>query len=249
MSSLSIGQVASYKSLTKCGQEELAIHQIMATPTGGIMFARNPSGEEKRAARQTIIDIVKEIPGPISLLTMPGLKWKFEGAVLKERETMLLKEGEGPNRTIFTCIENDRSIFHAAMIRMPGMRNPANVFRCIPPTAFSERGVSSLWIDRFYFGNVDDLLAYENNKYDVAWLDYTGPLSIKRLALIAKFFDKQVSKLLVLTSLGARWDRQTSDTITRLGFYNWVTGTIQGTPVHSIQYMDSSPMLQIAFRK
>jgi len=253
MTSLSIGQVAAYRPLSRCGQEELAIQQIHATPSGGILFARNPAGEEKRAAREVLLDLcsAENMPGQISLLTLPGLKWKFEGALLKRREVDDLKTTDGPARTQFTCIENDRSIYHAALVRAPGMRNPKNIFRVLPSTPFAERAVSCLWIDHFYFGNVDDLMRAPPQQYDVAWLDYTGPMSVQRLALISQFYRTSVTRLLVITAMRARWNRQASDAVEHAGGHTqWLTKALPGEVVHAIDYQDSaSPMTQFAVRR
>lgn len=248
-----IGQVAPYKALRRCGIDELAAHQFTATPSGGVLFARKPNDEHKTAAREAIVDLMssQRLPSPATILTLPGLKWKFESMLLRAREPADFRESDGPSNTRFVCFENDRSIYHAAMLRMPGIANKHNLLRVLPADRFCERTLSSLFIDRYYFGNVDDYMQMANEGVDAAWLDYTGPMSIERRAVIRRFFEHKVSRLLVVTTLGARWNRQTSDAIGRHGgFDSWFCSAFDAELAHAIHYQDGpSPMVQIALRK
>lgn len=246
----------TYRPLTRCGHEELAMHlrsKLHNAPSGGIAFARKPSEDAKHEARAAVLYLLNPgfWPGRLSVLTMPGLKWKFEGALLKMREQQnLLKRA--PLRTSIDCIENDRSIYHAAAVRMPGMRHPEHVFRVEQSPRWAERAVSGWWINRYFFGNVDNLMADPPRIYDVAWLDYTGPLSVDRMAIIRRFFELHVRSLLVVTSLKARWNRETSAAIERAGGCNeWTHAALGGGPVaHAIEYQDGpSPMAQLAVWK
>lgn len=240
--SKSIGEVAYKRPLRECGIEELAVHQIMANPSGGILFARNPAGEEKRVARELILDIfsAQNYPGAISLLTMPGLKWNFEGALLNHRTP----DAKG---TYFHCIENDRSIYHAALMCMPRIREKGSLVRVLEPRSFAERVVSCQSIHGYYFGEVDALMHSNEEQFTGAWLDYTGPLSIKRLEVIKNFFANSVRDVLVITSLKARWNALTSHSITKAGGLSaWILQSIPGAVLHDIEYQDGSPMHQIA---
>lgn len=222
-------------------------------PSGGIAFARKASEEAKCQARDAVLYLLNPNfwPQRMTVLTMPGLKWKFEGALMKMREGQnLLKRG--PLRTNIECVENERAIYHAALVRMPGMRHPDHVFGMQLAPRWAERSVSGLWINRYFFGNVDNLMADPPRAYDVAWLDYTGPLSVDRLAIIRRFFDLHVRRLLVVTSLKARWNRETSAAIARAGGCNlWAHRGLGGGPLaHAIEYQDgASPMAQIAVWK
>lgn len=241
--------IPTYRPLRACGVEELAVHQFKATPSGGVLFARAPAGDEKRAAREAILELLtpEAWPGSLTMLTMPGLKWKFEGSLMKLREGDL--RSDAPARTRLTCVENDRSIYHAALLRMPGIRNPKHTFHVYPSTSFAERCVSGLFVDRYYFGNVDDLMRAPPESYDAAWLDYTGPLSVARLNLIRHFFRHRVRRLLVVTALRARWARETSDAIDAAGGHSeWFWRFMGGERVHEINYQDGSPMAQFALQ-
>lgn len=257
MSSKSLAEVANYRPLSACGIEELAAHQINATPSPGVLFARKQEHEEKDAARLAILDLLgpDEFPKGLSVLSMPSVQWKFERKLFGRREGDWLRK-KGPHRTYLTCIENDRPIYHAALMQMPGvyqLKHGNSIVQMLPATSFAERVVRNRWVGRFFFANVDDLMRDHDgeHQYDVAWLDYTGPLTIERLALIDEFFRKGVRSILVVTALKARWNRDTSDAIERAGGHSaWFLKTIPGALLHEINYQDGgSPMAQFAMRK
>src|SRR5580658_3991911 len=167
MTSKSIGEVANYKPISQCGLEEIAMQQINMKPSGGILFARKTEREEKDRARQKILDLFSgshRYKG-LSILTMPGLDWKFERKLLGKREGDWMHK-KGPHRTYLTCVENDRSIYHAALLRMPGLQQKDSVNVCLPPTPFCEKSVRNRWIGRFFFANVDDLMQAQEVPYD-----------------------------------------------------------------------------------
>jgi hypothetical protein len=248
----SLREVAYPKPLRECGIEELAVHQLSANPSGGVLFARKQEHEQKDLARIEVLRLFgpdKFFKG-LSILTMPGLEWKFERKLLGRREGNWTHK-KGPHRTHLTCIENDRSIFHAAITQMPGLQQKTSFVKVLSPTAFAERGVMNRWVGRYFFGNVDDLMAAQPVSIDAAWLDYTGPLSIKRMEVIENFFRLRIRSTLVLTSLKARWNRDTVTAIDRKGSHSaWVCDSIKGRVLHDINYQDGgSPMSQIAFLK
>lgn len=96
----------TYRPLRHCGHEELAAHVATATPSGGILFARKPSEEQKLAAREAILDLFwpENWPGRLHMLTMPGLKWKLEGVLMKRRESAVLTRGK-PELTQFSMAQ------------------------------------------------------------------------------------------------------------------------------------------------
>lgn len=260
MSTRSLHEIAAPRPLSRCGLEELAVHQITATPSGGVLFARKKERGEKDEARRYIVDLLGDVEAfpTLSVLTLPGLEWKFENKLLGRREgNWAGKDRPGPTRTTLTCIENDRSIYHAAIMQMPGMKHWRNAQRTNPPIkvlqapSFAERAIANPWVDGFYFGNVDDLMRSDTRMFDAAWLDYTGPLTCERVALIRQFFEKRVRHVLVVTALRARWTRETSDAITRAGGHSaWFLRGMRADVLHDINYQDGpSPMAQIAVAK
>lgn len=252
MSFKTIEQVAQYRALPRCGAEELAAHLVSAPVSGGIAFARKREHSEKDEARQSILDLfMPEVwPGQLSMLTLPGVEWEFEKKLLHRREGKWHLKAE-PDCTDFTCIENDRAIYHGAVFSMPGLSHQWSVLAQLPGTPFSERGMFNSWIGAFYFGNVDDIMACGTHSFDAAWLDYTGPMSVVRLAKIRKFFEHNIRSTLIITSLKARWNLETSGRVSRAGGVNkWLAKSLGGEVLHDLEYQDGhSPMAQLALRK
>lgn len=252
--SRSIGQVANYKPLRLCNIEELAATQI-TRPSGGMLFARNPDRAEKDAARKLILNLFRtDLWGhDLRILTMPGLDWRFERKLLGKREGNWMGRKaklDAPRRTQITSIENDRFIYYSACHQMPGLHTHRALTKILPAPSFGERTVSTGFIKAFHFANVDDLMRETDETWDAVWLDYIGPLTTDRLALIAAFYQRAVSSTIVVTALKARWNRATSDAITRAGGHSkWLRSHLTGHVLHDIEYFDTSPMAQIAVCK
>lgn len=251
MSSRSIGQVATYKPLARCDMEELAAHyRYDYTPSGGVLFARSSEREQKDAARQRIIDLFRlsEWPDHLSILTMPGADWRFERKLLGVREGNWYRRG-GPSKTRLTSVENDRLIYYSAVTKMPGLHTKRPLVRSIHAPDFAERGMTTKFIGGFYFANIDDLMTVTTERWDAAWLDYTGPLSVERIRLIKEFFEQSVRSTLVVTALKARWNKVTGEAILKAGGHSaWLRKHLPGEVLHDIEYFDTSPMAQFAVR-
>lgn len=248
-----IGQVAQYKPLARCNIEELAAIQ-QVRPSGGMLFARNPERAEKDAARQKILDLfsLEARPQFLRILTMPSLDWRFERKLLGKREGDWMRHAE-PCHTKITSIENDRFIYYSAVHQMPGLHTKRALTTILKPAPFAERTVRTKFINEFHFANVDDLMAQEPrdkwDAWDAAWLDYTGPLTVERLKLIARFYDRAVRNTLIVTALKARYNKETSIAIERAGGHSeWLRKHLPGEVLHDIEYFDTSPMVQFAVR-
>lgn len=247
----SLEEIAYRRPLRDCGIEELAVHQITANPSCGILFARKSEHEQKDLARDEVVKLfsLERHPGKLNILTMPGLKWTFEGALLAAREGKW-KQKPFTKRTFITACESDRVIYHAAMLRMPGIGQPSCIMK-VRQAPFAERAIRNPWIQRFFFTNVDNFMREQCMHFGGAWLDYTGPLSIQRMETIARFYAERMKGTLAITSLKARWNRDTVHAIDRAGgISSWVRAHIPGTVLHDIEYQDgASPMHQIAIQK
>lgn len=245
----SIHQVATYKPLYRCNIEELAAMQH-AQPSGGMLFARNPDREAKDAARQKILDLFtpKERPNHLRILTMPGLDWRFERKLLGRREGDWMRKA-GPSRTGITAVENDRYIYYSAVTTMPGLNTRRALTRFLPPESFAERTTRTKFLNEFHFANVDDLMRETTKRWDAVWLDYTGPLTVERLRLIARFYSNSVRDTLIVTALKARYNKETSTAVERVGGHSeWLHAHLPGEVLHDIEYFDTSPMAQFAVR-
>lgn len=245
-----LGQVAAYKPLYRCDIEELAAMQ-QRNPSGGVLFARNPDRMEKDAARQLILDLFSwdAWPDDLSILTMPGLNWRFERKLLGKREGNWFKNAAAHN-THITSVENDRFIYYSAAHQMPGLHTKNALTTVLPAPPFGERTLATKFISQFHFANVDDLMAETTESWDAAWLDYTGPLTVERMKLIARFFERSIRSTLVLTVLKARYNKETGAAMDRAGGHSaFIRKHLPGEVLHDIEYFDTSPMAQIAVCK
>jgi hypothetical protein len=179
---------------------------------------------------------------------MPGVLWRFEHKLLDTREPDWMGTRH-PKKTHFTGIENNRSIFSASVTKIPGLNTPKPTLKETKPKSFAEIGVKTHYASHF-FCNADDFIAYDWEKggWDTAWLDYTGPLSVERLNLIQRFYDRYLRPgTLIVTVLRARWNRATADAINNIGGYSeWLRKHLVGEVLHDIKYFDTSPMAQFA---
>lgn len=248
-----INKVANYKPVSECGMEELAARQrTLKRPSGGILFARNADGEEKTAVRQKVLELFHpdKWDRPLHMLTMPSLQWRFERLLLAAREEGWLQHAM-PRRTLFTGVENDRSIYFAAIAQMPGIHTPDHLIKRERKFVFAEQAVRTKYAT-LVFANVEDLMQHEWNgvEWDAAWLDYTGPLTAERMDLIASFYKRYISEILIVTALKARWDTNTSEEISNAqGYFAWLRKRLPGEVLHELEYFDTSPMAQFAVRK
>jgi hypothetical protein len=256
MSSKSIGEVAYTKPLRLCGMEELAARQHVIQPSGGILFARATAHERKQkdTARQRILNLFDPVawPGNLRMLTMPGIHWRFERLLLGARENGWLQhQRTNPKRTYFTCAENDRAIYYAAIAQMPGLHANQPLQR-IKHHQFAEMGYKTHYAALF-FANIDDMMMITdwNTGWDAVWLDYTGPISLRRLKIIERFYySSAVHHILIITALRARWDRDTTIAIEKAGGHSrWLRKHLDGEVLHDLEYQDSVPMSQFAIRK
>lgn len=245
-----------YKPLTRCSVDELAVHQRArdrrgAHVTGGIAFARKESTDEKAAARAEILRLLTPsfMPGPISVLSMPGLGWAFEQELLARREQCWTKSRR-VQRTRLLCVENDRFVYYSAATKMLGNKHGL-VLRNMERPSYAERCMGNGIVDRFAFANVDDVIAGDEC-FDVAWLDYTGPLTVERLRLIEVFYRRRVRSMLVVTVLKARWNKEVERAARPHGGYcEWAVSPFHDAiGLHAIEYQDgASPMFQFACQK
>lgn len=246
-----------YKPLARCSIDELAAAQQArdrreARLSSGVSFARKEFGDEKIAARREILRLLSPdvMPGPVSVLSMPGIAWTFEADLIAHREPGWTKTLQ-KRRTHVTCIENDRFVYYSAATKMLGSRH-GSLLRNLDRPAYAECAIGNGVIDSFIFANVDDLMAEGDERFDAAWLDYTGPLTVERRDLIARFFRERVRSTLIVTTLKARWTKEVDRAAQRAGGYcEWaVEPFADAIALHAIEYQDGqSPMLQFACRK
>lgn len=248
----SIGQIANYKPVSQLNMEELAAAEAIAKrPSAGVLFARAGNREMKERARERVLALFTkdQWPGSLHILTMPGLEWRFERLLLARREPGWMRRAK-PHGTWCTSVENDRSIYYAAAAQMPGLDTPDAL---VKPSRlpFAESGIKTRYAS-FFFANINDWMAHTgwSSKWHAAWLDYTGQLTLPKMRLIARFYQRWISDILIVTALRGRWHRETADDIRRAGDYSrWLRHYLPGKVLHDIEYSDDgAPMTQFAVR-
>jgi hypothetical protein len=247
----SLDQVAYKKPLIHCNMEELAARQQVIGPRGGVLFARGIDGAEKTAARERVLELFtpEAWPRNLSLVTMPGVQWRFERKLLGAREVGWLRKSK-PRWTRFMGFENDRAIYFASVAQMPGLHTPDSELKRIKHYSFAEMGVKTFYAS-FFFANIDDMMMLDGwDGWDAAWLDYTGPLTVERLALIQRFYTRHIRHILVVTALKSRWNEKTTRAVERAGGHSqWLRSHLAGEVLHDLEYFDTSSMAQFAVRK
>ncbi len=242
-----------YKRLARCNLEELAAQSSMNERrerlTSGVSFAQKLEHAEKDAAREQILQLAAKMHTPgqrLRTLTMPGMSWMFESRLLKRIEPTWRTQ-QRVKAIELTCIENDRFIYNSAATKMPG--NKGTMLRTLERPPYAELALGNGIIERFIFANVDDAIVHEHG-FDLVWLDYTGPLSVDRIRKIRAFWLAESCRVLVVTSLKARWNKETARAIERAGgVIAWQRKHLPGTVLHELEYQDgASPMVQFAVR-
>lgn len=208
----------------------------------GVSFARtvfmDPAGRSgKDSARGALIGKFGSAhPRPLSILTLPGVAWRFEKKILYHRRRAGLE-------TKITALEKDPAIFAASLADMPGN---SRGYEYVDQHESSAAAVSTYKIHRYYCAAFEDFARTNEETFDAAWIDLTGPVGEKVLLGLARLWP-YVREALVVTSLKARWNRVTSARVRHLGgVANLLKTTLQGSAVEcDHEYCDSSPMSQV----
>jgi len=170
-------------------------------------------------------------PKGIKTLTMPGLRWVFERQLLHNREGKKFSEqSRRPRKTYLACIEKEEELFRVAFKLMPGFTHGVVD---IDPAPYATTTVRTYHIQRFHRADALTLMNYyvANESFDhsfhFVWLDFTGQLSMKRLIVIRRFWQKFIytGGYLAITSQNGRWSGELLESIKQ-------SGSIEST-VHS----------------
>ena len=228
--------------------EELAVRQTYIHRTTGVKYARHEKGwhtpSGKAQARKLIVDLLKPHVwhGKLKILTMPSVMWKFEHLLIRKREYK-----QSQKRTLIYSVENDPAIYAVALKMIPGgnfwlkaKNKPTDLYRTY----------KSPHIKRYSLCSVEDYMTNCAEEFDVAWLDFTGPITSNRMNVIKKFYREKIRHILILTALNGRWDKEASDRIDESGtLFKWFSDTLPGKILHQITYRDTANMVQFAVKK
>ena len=227
----------SYHSLSNAPLEEVAAAvRLRSEPTPGEAFIKkirnNPEADRIKAyySRSPVFHLYGDFPDTLRILTMPGLKWRFERGLVKYR----LKHGLA---TQITSVECDPAIYRAALAWMPGaelsVRDNCTVVSDIA------------WFEYAY---VEDVIERGPLPLDGAWLDFNGPLNLRRLEAIWGLW-QQVTHSIVVTFLAARTPPEITTEFRRWGGWYHLFKNLLGVPVEVSPYLQHNIMVQITARK
>lgn len=213
----------------------------------GVRFARRPIKTEKAIARNCVLSAFgQNVTGgrdaQLNILTMPGLDWSFERALIANREHG--RGRERPRTTFITAIESSPAIYTAALRLAPGADNSISTAVKCPP--YARAAARTYAITRYYLTTFEEMALADTWHFEGAWLDFTGPLTISRLAGLEALWPR-LGKRLVLTTLNARWTREIGAMICEAGgLADLLLDHLPGAVVVSnLLYADGSPMNQI----
>lgn len=216
----------------------------------GVHFARRESDTAKAKARGRVLHYIQrfhEKRRRLNILTMPGVDWTFEKALIGARE-----HGGGkryPRYTFITAVESSHAVWTAALVTMP-LGFGALITDLPTPTGVTA-AVRSKVISRFYCCDVEDYINSDTMyPLDAAWLDFCGPITERRLQAINVLWERRGVKTLVVTSLKARWPRETAQAVKRDGLLSTiVAATPKASVIAEHEYRDGSPMHQVVLRQ
>jgi hypothetical protein len=222
------------------------------TETPGIAFARSQlrleakTNKDEARARVCRAFSRREFPKSLSILTMPGTQWRFEKSILKTREPG--RDRATVHRTYITALEREPPIYVAALRNIPGanfgLRHLPGDFKA---ATYSMR---TPLISRFHLASFEDFAEANTMSYAGAWLDFTGPITARLMKTIPYFWTF-VRELIVITSLDARWCRDVSNKVTRIGgVIPLLNDMLPGSEVvETYRYIDKVPMIQVSLRR
>ena len=176
-----------------------------------LSYLKRDAWTQKEIARDRIIQMLRWKRKPLRILTMPGLTWKFEHNLLKMRGR------GGDNYTHIYAIERSPVIWNASIFNMPGVADGINF------TKFKRIGVKSVASTRlirsYMLGEFEECaIGFPLRKpFDLAWLDFTGQISERRIAAIEVLWERVLRDYLVITSLYGRWNKSTKARIDEAG--------------------------------
>jgi hypothetical protein len=236
--------------------DELAHRQIAANCrnniTGAVRYARKKDFTEKHRARSTILSMLtkERYPDGLNILTMPGLSWEFENRLLSLRESGWVYKNKPVKRTFITGVEIDPAVYRAGCLQMPrGDETPFVSIQSSP--MWTAHTIASNCVKAFHNCDVYRLMRECDSMWNVAWLDFIGPLSRCKIEQIRDFYESKVDGSIIVTCLAARHSQETSIELENYGeLEGWFESMLLGRVEHCFRYCDgASPMIQFAVSK
>lgn len=237
--------------LSRYSHEVLAGRIRSRSPTSGEKYLRKKEVISKNEARRAVLDLftIGQFPKGLTILTMPSIRWSFERSLLQARESRnIFNKARRPHRTYICSIERDEGIYRTALTTMPGIEH--GLIQLDAPS-YATTAYRTYYITRFYRCTFEDLADMSDFVHDAAWLDFNGPITLHRLEKIRNFWQYRLKKRLVITSLRARYDIETTDILKKCGgLSNLLLKALDNSKlIHEMEYMDTSPMIQLGLDK
>jgi hypothetical protein len=155
----------------------------------GIRFASSEQRRQKDINRSAILRLLSRTnwPNGLSILTMPGLYWRFERSLIAMREGIRGKDQtRWLRRTFIESIEEDEAIYRGSMKWIPGGLE----ISIMPTDEIASTTIRTQHIVRYHRCALEDYAARENPaRRDVAWLDFNGQLTERRVAAIHRIME------------------------------------------------------------
>lgn len=229
-----------------------AIARVSDTP--GLNFARASQHEGSRKmkddARSQVLSALSPAvwPGSLSILTMPGVQWRFERLLLKKRETEEALVNGKPRRTFITAIEREAPIYTAALLDIPGW--PRGIKHLPGDLPLAGCSLRTEIISRFHLMKFEEFAAVSKADFGAAWLDFTGPLTIDLLEAV-RIFWPHVRRRFTVTFLDARYCKRVGARLNTAGGAAALLQVIcpNSTLIKDHKYQDGVPMRQVTLKR
>ena len=208
----------------------------------GIRFARKRltgNRSPKDQARYKVERLFREEMSSAShrggFLTMPGLHWDLEKSLIGFARQEKLRP------PIFKCVEHDPAIFTAALSTAPKEKCRPLSWYAMTPTA-----LRSHYVNRYELASAEVFALERKKRMEGAWLDFCGPLSLKRLN--AAVYLRGRASVLALTFMKGRYGSEFGDLVKEHGgVINAVTNSISD-PLDVLEYGDGAKMVQMIWK-
>lgn len=174
----------------------------------------------------------------INILTLPSAIWNFERMLLNK----FINLDKCPFVRITAC-ERDRKLFSAAAMAIPARNSGLRYF-------YKEKydcDVVTSKTARLYCTDIFNYVENTTNTFDFIWLDLISPLNVFIKKLI--FIDKctKSGSIFCITFLKARDAKKYSGQ--RQVIVTNILQSIGFEFLEEIQYFDTSPMIQLKYKK
>jgi hypothetical protein len=158
---------------------------------------------DKHVARLRARDAMNR-PEFRSFLTMPGLFFAFEWLLLgkRERGRVFADKRRRPEKTWLTCIEREPEIWRGGIKYMPHLDH--GHIKMVPTLPGAKNSIRAPFVFRYHEITFEDYVA-AGMRFDAAFLDFNGPLSLARCAAIRTFWTESHPAVLVVNSQQGRY--------------------------------------------